>query len=290
MYKDNTPTYNINRKIFNFKDFNPDDEKEELKKMKRQNKPNSDEYQKNFANGRYKYNKVTHKMDDITPGEIDDSIESIEDDMTHIKNMKISNKKMNHIKTYEGFLGLFKSKKTEEKTVDAYDIVSCFQDLIDDEHIVTSITLDTNNNNLDNYRFNKDFHVTLRPIDPKKYKYLKKLEPNKFMFKIGYNSENISNDVVKEMLLDGESKLEIFDCKATFYANCILKGPHLKNPNYNIGIFKSVDKMYNKIAEDSRIVGNIRYGFIVEVESKYNIINREKYFGEVFTSTFEEIR
>lgn len=85
MYKDNTPTYNVNRKIANFKDFNPDAEKEELKKMKRQNKPNSDEYQKNFANGRYKYNKVTHKMDDITQGEIDDSIESIEDEMTHIK-------------------------------------------------------------------------------------------------------------------------------------------------------------------------------------------------------------
>jgi hypothetical protein len=78
MYKDNTPTYNVNRKILNFKDFNSDIEKEELKKMKRQNRPNSNDYQKNFANSRYKYNKVTHKMDDISPDEIDDSLESIE--------------------------------------------------------------------------------------------------------------------------------------------------------------------------------------------------------------------
>ena len=80
-YKDNQPTYNVNRKVVNFKDFlaNPNDEKEELKKMDRQNKPNSDEYQKNFANSRYKYNKVTHKMDDLSPAEIEDKIDAIDE-------------------------------------------------------------------------------------------------------------------------------------------------------------------------------------------------------------------
>ena len=80
-YKDNQPTFNVNRKVVNFKDFlaNPDAEKEELKKMDRQNKPNSDEHQKNFANSRYKYNKVTHKMDDLSPDEIKDNIEAIEE-------------------------------------------------------------------------------------------------------------------------------------------------------------------------------------------------------------------
>lgn len=80
-YKDNQPTFNVNRKVVNFKDFsaNINAEKEELKKMDRQNKPNSDEYQKNFANSRYKYNKVTHKMDDLSPAEIEDKIDAIDE-------------------------------------------------------------------------------------------------------------------------------------------------------------------------------------------------------------------
>ena len=79
-YKDNTPTFNVNRKVVNFKDFlaNPNAEKEELKKMDRQNKPNSDDQQKNMANSRYKFNNTTRKMDDLSPAEIEDKIESIE--------------------------------------------------------------------------------------------------------------------------------------------------------------------------------------------------------------------
>ena len=79
-YKDNTPTFNVNRKVVNFKDFsaNPNAEKEELKKMDRQNKPNTDNQQKNMANSRYKFNNTTRKMDDLSPAEIEDKIESIE--------------------------------------------------------------------------------------------------------------------------------------------------------------------------------------------------------------------
>ncbi len=80
-YKDNTPTFNVNRKVVNFKDFsaNPNAEKEELKKMDRQNKPNTDDQQKNMANSRYKFNHTTRKMDDLSPAEIEDKIDAIED-------------------------------------------------------------------------------------------------------------------------------------------------------------------------------------------------------------------
>jgi hypothetical protein len=80
-YKDNTPTFNINRKLVNFKDFsaNPNAEKEELKKMDRQNKPNTDDQQKNMANSRYKFNSTTRKMDDLSPAEIEDKIDAIEE-------------------------------------------------------------------------------------------------------------------------------------------------------------------------------------------------------------------
>jgi len=66
-YKDNTPTFNINRKVVNFKDFNKDQEETELKKIKRQNKP-------------AKYNKVTHKLDfDLNPAYIEDKINSLKE-------------------------------------------------------------------------------------------------------------------------------------------------------------------------------------------------------------------
>ena len=79
-YKENTPTFNINRKVVNFKDFsaNPNAEKEELKKMNKQNKPNTDDQQKNMANSRYKFNNTTRKMDDLSPDEIKDKIDVIE--------------------------------------------------------------------------------------------------------------------------------------------------------------------------------------------------------------------
>jgi hypothetical protein len=94
-YKDNTPTFNVNRKVVNFKNFlaNPNDEKEELEKMDRQNKPNTDEHQKNMANSRYKFNNTTRKMDDLSPDEIEDKIEAIEE-------FEESNER---IKTFENF-------------------------------------------------------------------------------------------------------------------------------------------------------------------------------------------
>jgi hypothetical protein len=78
-YKDNTPTYNVNRKIVNFKDFNPEEEKQELQKIKRSIVPNTPNNQQHIGNTKYKYNKVTHKMDDISIDEINDDLEAIEE-------------------------------------------------------------------------------------------------------------------------------------------------------------------------------------------------------------------
>ncbi len=80
-FKDNTPTFNVNRKVVNFKDFSKDieSEKEELDKIKRQNKPNS-ERQKLIGNTRIKYNKVTRKMDwNLSPDMIKGKIDAIEE-------------------------------------------------------------------------------------------------------------------------------------------------------------------------------------------------------------------
>ena len=79
-YKENTPTFNVNRKVVNFKDFlsDPKGEETDLKKVRRSTKPNSED-QQHVGNSRYKFNKTTRKMDDLSPAEIDDSIESIEE-------------------------------------------------------------------------------------------------------------------------------------------------------------------------------------------------------------------
>jgi hypothetical protein len=87
-YKHNTPTFNVDRKVVNFKDWaqNFDAEKEELKKMKRGTKPNS-ERQKFFADKRAKFNPVSHKNDFMTPNEVVDKIDAMEESKifeTHI--------------------------------------------------------------------------------------------------------------------------------------------------------------------------------------------------------------
>jgi hypothetical protein len=90
-YKDNTPTFNINRKVVNFKDFNKDSEETELNKIKRQNKPNS-ERQKLIGNPRAKYNKVTHKLDfDLNPAYIEDKIDSLKESIDETILNKIQN-------------------------------------------------------------------------------------------------------------------------------------------------------------------------------------------------------
>lgn len=72
-------TYNVNRRVANFGDFtaNIGAEKEELKKVRRSTKPNSED-QQHIGNSRYKFNKVTRKMDDLSPAEIEDKIDSVQ--------------------------------------------------------------------------------------------------------------------------------------------------------------------------------------------------------------------
>lgn len=74
-------SYNVNRKVVTFGDFtnNIESEKEELKKVRRSTDPNSDEHQQHIGNGRYKFNKVTRKMDDLSPAEVQDKLDAIDE-------------------------------------------------------------------------------------------------------------------------------------------------------------------------------------------------------------------
>jgi hypothetical protein len=79
-YKDNTPTYNVNRKVANFGAFtsNLEEEKEKLNKVKRSFQPNSD--RQNFpANTRNEFDTVTRKITALTQDEVEDRILSLDE-------------------------------------------------------------------------------------------------------------------------------------------------------------------------------------------------------------------
>lgn len=79
-YKESNPTFNTNnRKVFHFSDFcnNIKSEEEELKKVKR-SFVKTGEY--NFpSQTKYKWNKVTRKMDDLSQDMVDGKIDAIEE-------------------------------------------------------------------------------------------------------------------------------------------------------------------------------------------------------------------
>lgn len=94
-YKDSTPTFNAgDRKVVNFKDFlqQSDEEKEELKDIKKNFTKNAKEI--GLQQHKYKFNKVTHKMDDVVEDEVDDRLEAFEENtkFDHLNNIPNINK------------------------------------------------------------------------------------------------------------------------------------------------------------------------------------------------------
>lgn len=94
-YKDTTPTFNAgDRKVVNFKDFlqHSDEEKEELKDIKKNFTKNAKEI--GLQQHKYKFNKVTHKMDDVVEDEVDDRLEAFEENtkFDHLNNIPNINK------------------------------------------------------------------------------------------------------------------------------------------------------------------------------------------------------
>jgi uncharacterized membrane-anchored protein YjiN (DUF445 family) len=80
-YKDSNPTFNAgNRNIVNYKDFvqHEPEEEAELKKMKRQFKK-ADQVNAVNQDHQSKYNKVTHKNDDLVKAEVEDKLDALEE-------------------------------------------------------------------------------------------------------------------------------------------------------------------------------------------------------------------
>jgi hypothetical protein len=140
-YKDNTPTFNTNRKVVNFKDFNNDSEEVELSKIKRQTKPNSNSGQQFIGNPKTKYNKVTHKLDtNLDPEMIDDKIAALDESKifeTHIDDEVYHELKKSS--AYHRLVDVFRNaiRKFESECEDIYDEgdtdhVAAFQAVLQD--------------------------------------------------------------------------------------------------------------------------------------------------------------
>lgn len=71
--------YNVNRKVVNFKDFDVDSEKEDMKKIQRSTKPNSVDSQQHIGNLKPNFNKVTRKIDNLSPAEVQDNLDAIDE-------------------------------------------------------------------------------------------------------------------------------------------------------------------------------------------------------------------
>ena len=80
MYSTNNPTYNTrNSKVRNFGAFDSDKEKAELKKVDRSFVDNEEEVYNLPNEFKFKFNNVTHKMDDESRDSVEDRIEAIEE-------------------------------------------------------------------------------------------------------------------------------------------------------------------------------------------------------------------
>lgn len=78
--KDNTPTFNVgNRNLVNFKDFgqNKNAENQELKDIKRSFSKN--EKDQGMKQSKLRYNRVTHKMENLPIEMVDDKIHAMEE-------------------------------------------------------------------------------------------------------------------------------------------------------------------------------------------------------------------
>lgn len=85
IYKTNTQNY-ASKNVNNFSDFidSIESEKSELKDIKRSINPNTNDTQKYAKNSKFKFNKVTRKMDDLSLPEIDDKLNAIEESSTDV--------------------------------------------------------------------------------------------------------------------------------------------------------------------------------------------------------------
>lgn len=115
MYRDNTPTFNAgNRRLVNFKGFKPEEEKELRDIQKSQLKKNDPNAQSQEHRRKNRWNKVTHKIEDLHPSEVDDKLDELD-------GMKEGNKNVVGFNKFQESLDPMGSWKTNDQSEDEDD-------------------------------------------------------------------------------------------------------------------------------------------------------------------------
>ena len=131
---------------------------------------------------------------------------------------------MKTIKTYEGFFDFLKKK--EKKVVSFDEVMECLYDLTDETRIKNEL-----NEPLKRAIFADEDRVVFkkRPsmgleddwdafMNDELYRDKHfRVRKNAIAFKFTYNTDEISDEEVNELLLDCKDKLEIYNCKTSFF-------------------------------------------------------------------------
>ena len=123
---------------------------------------------------------------------------------------------MKVIKTYEGFFDFLKKK--EKKVVTFDDVMECLYDLTDE----TRIQNELNGDGFDGIFASNDV-VFGKNGDVIRLRNCLIMRSSSFIkssavsFEFTYNTDEISDAEVNELLLDCKSKLQIYDCQISFF-------------------------------------------------------------------------
>ena len=131
---------------------------------------------------------------------------------------------MKTIKTYEGFFDFLKKKEKVKVTFD--DVMECLYDLTDETRIQNELNGRRRFDGIfasDDIVFKKgssgslaDDHDAFMNDELFRDKNFK-IRRNAIAFEFTYNTDEISDAEVNELLLDCKSKLEIYDCETSFF-------------------------------------------------------------------------
>lgn len=208
---------------------------------------------------------------------------------------KWSKNRMNNlrnIKTYEGFLDFFKTRKSALDKKKVYDTVSlsqirdCLYDITDEDRIKNSIDYDLNigfvkddicfgkkrglSNNIDHEEFMDDM---LGAYDNE---FNFEIWRNIILFRISYDPNQISDDDVSEILKNCKSNLESFDCEMSYF----LGFDSLSKDDYTLSDISYLKKYCGQEYEnfDQMIKGIYK---TPHSKSKRNITIKIKVLGEI---------
>jgi hypothetical protein len=131
---------------------------------------------------------------------------------------------MKNIKTYEGFFDFLKKK--EKVKVTPNDVIECLFDLTDEYRVKNQLNFDRGLDGIfagDNHVFKKRPSMSLNYehdalMNDELYREKNfKVRGNDIAFNINYDTDEISDSEVNELLLDCKSKLEMYDCDIKFF-------------------------------------------------------------------------